>query len=992
MKKRLLSLFVFCAMFVSGALMFVGCSPATSDFTVEISETADFEIKDGNVIEMTFGDAINIQSSDIVVTANYEDGSTKVIPNEEFELVLPDLNTHAESYDGRQCYKAGEHTIDILYQDELACQITLRVAKKQVSMSGLEWDYTTPFVYDNETHYVQIKQDTIPAGVGVTFKDYERTSGYCFYTSQGSGDGYYTAKALFNHSSSIELIDTETTELKWQILPKEIDMSGVQWRYMTEYTPERDCFKETTEPFVYDGYSKRVEIDPDTLPISEMYNCFPEHFIKYGASADGNVQETSIPGEYTLNVSFEHKSFKFINAPTSLSWEISKQIINLSDDNIVWEYALGQETTTKAMPTNNAFTYNKTEFSNETGVVPVVKNNLADIVPAEVYEHISWEGASTPRIRYTGAGYSAYSVNQRSPVVWTSAEDYTTTFIIDYSVWADCYKFAGDLNEDGIYKATLTWKVNKADVDLSGYSWSVEEGAELPFTGVAQIPYLKNASGEKLVEGLTRYERVGNGYYDLGLYVRTHSIKAVFDTTNYNITALPDGVSGTNTCILSYEVTKADTVTISEGEIDYEVIENIVTSTTQCNKFILGENVTITGLYNQQDMTLDIVFEGGEYLRKAGYGCEIIAKVLNEDALHYAVKYADKIWFIDGINVTLTKDLVIPVDDVYRGRYNELIITYYTETSDLYKGYELTDPDDRHSIIFTTTGTTANTKGFCFSLNLAGVGIDEYRETRKPHYFESLIVEKNAKVCINLSNSYPSIAREGESSVWVYQSFDFAGGDYGLLIEKNASIYKDSWITKATFTGTKAGAFVQGKNINDAEINYLNCTFNGTYAGMYIRGGYHTFRGESKFEIPQGIATDSVAQVLATHTPNDCPNVGVPLVVETCEGFFNAGDSIKVNFIGQNSSYVDGNDFVSSESFIHKYIPADCHNIRILEFTTASSGTIESIAEINIELENQSEKDTKWADNVLKTDISEFVSGTKVLSTGDKVNITIDND
>ncbi|MBD5585680.1 MAG: hypothetical protein HDQ88_11405 [Clostridia bacterium] len=239
------------------------------------------------------------------VTWNYTtpftyDGTLKTV---SLVGTLPDGVT-IDAYTGNTATTVGTYIATVTftydatnYTAPIVPTLTWEISKATYDMTGVSWDYTTPFIYDGTQKTVTVV-GTFPDGVTVK----------AYLNNAKTNADSYTASVTFNYDTT-NYNEPTLADLSWVINKANYDMTGVEWNYTT--------------PFTYDGNQKTVTVT-GTLPNGVTVNAYT-----------GNTGTTV--DNYTATVTFNYDTVNY-NMPTlaDLAWEIIKADYDMT--NAEWDY------------------------------------------------------------------------------------------------------------------------------------------------------------------------------------------------------------------------------------------------------------------------------------------------------------------------------------------------------------------------------------------------------------------------------------------------------------------------------------------------------------------------------------------------------------------------------------------------------------------------------------------------------------------------------
>ena len=175
--------------------------------------------------------------------------------------------TDVGNYDATVSFEYDEHNY---YKPEFGgCSFEIEPATIVIDEEDVSWDYSEPFVYDGTEKSVAIEErvreqglfdrlrgkvaETVLAGIPEGFNVvYEGN------TATEAGVYYATAKLVDAVGDNYK--ELQLPKCKWEIVKAPIDVSDVRWDY--------------SEPFVFDGEEKSVELTgvPETVSVSYTNN------------------------------------------------------------------------------------------------------------------------------------------------------------------------------------------------------------------------------------------------------------------------------------------------------------------------------------------------------------------------------------------------------------------------------------------------------------------------------------------------------------------------------------------------------------------------------------------------------------------------------------------------------------------------------------------------------------------------------------------------
>lgn len=292
MKRKILIAFSFLIIFIPCFLLLSACDNYNvSSFSILINNE-EYSV-DNNTVIMTYGDEFKFDD-EIEIIVNFQNNvSKKILLNEidEYGLTV-DCNINSIPNAGIYFIKISGDVID---------EITVKVivAKKDIDMENVSWDYYEPFTFDGDIHSVELIN--LPSEISV---DYEN--------NQFSEAGTYNAVASLEYDySNYNLINfTTPLSLSWEIKNATIDLSGVAWNY--------------SNSFVYDG----------TLKKPQLQNVPNGVIASYSYWQNGSECEPINAGNYVCKISFtaEDDNVLLINSEIEdLDFVIEKRSLTKED-------------------------------------------------------------------------------------------------------------------------------------------------------------------------------------------------------------------------------------------------------------------------------------------------------------------------------------------------------------------------------------------------------------------------------------------------------------------------------------------------------------------------------------------------------------------------------------------------------------------------------------------------------------------------------------
>ena len=339
------------------------------------------------------------------------------------------------------------------------------IAKAGYDMSQVNWSEQKTYTYDGEEH--ELLLDGVPEELEV------RYSG-----NVGISAGSYRARASFINPDTHNFATPDDMVVNWDIVIREVDMSGVRWNY--------------EGPFTYDGDNKRIELVnlPEGIGVEYEGNSAFNAGI-YNAQAHLVYDEDNMHAE----------------RPLDCQWKINKQRVDVSA--VRWSYS-------------GAFTYDGTEHAVYLENVPEgltaeysgnAKINTGKYVASATLVPSDKVNYEVPKI--SGCTWAINKADiELGEVVWTDSSgfaydgsekrveiisDIGDAVNVDYAT--NTASNAGRYYAKAIFTAVDSdnynapddighiWEIGKADCDMSGVHWDYKA----PFTYDGSIKTVKLA-------------------------------------------------------------------------------------------------------------------------------------------------------------------------------------------------------------------------------------------------------------------------------------------------------------------------------------------------------------------------------------------------------------------------------------------------------------------------------------------------------------------
>ena len=401
-------------------------------------------------------------------------------------------------YEGDTATEAGEYTVraefcvDDLnnYNQMEPISKSWRILKADIDTSRMRWNYSSPYVYNGSWKSVELKdvpeqitQINYTGEQAVDAVEYENRDAKCA--------GTHVTRALITPADPDNYNTPQPVELTWKIRKAVFDISGFQWT--------------TDQKRIFDGGTKSIGISGLPAGVHVAY--------------EGN--EASDAGTYTAKAVFTVDDTDNFTAPEpeEVTWEVASSAIDLRG--IRWDYS-------------EPFTYDGSEKEILLAGLPEgVTASYTGNVASEAGEYQAEAVLSAPEdsnFHDTKILGKIWRINKAdidvSDARWICPGD----FVYD-GMDAGTYRAEATLtpyDEDNYNAPSIagfTWQIAKADIDVSGATWS---GCEtFVYDGTTHRVILKDLP--ETVDVV--YE--GNAASDAGHYIASADFYPK-DEKNYN--------------------------------------------------------------------------------------------------------------------------------------------------------------------------------------------------------------------------------------------------------------------------------------------------------------------------------------------------------------------------------------------------------------------------------------------------------------------------
>lgn len=324
MKKKIAKIVLSCMIVLCGCLGLSACGK--NDTTAKVTSISielvndSYTMVDG-VITKTYGGNYVLDASDFEITANFDDGSKKVLQAETDETAG---YTFSSTIPAGAKTPAGEYTLTFGYTDLTeTTTVTLKVEKASINTADFTWN-TNSFRYDGNYHSPKVEQN-LDDIVNITYGDNNQKD-VCY------DDASYLATATLSlvDPDNYKFVGGTTLQKEWKITVGEIEIPEI---LLENYTAS----DSPATPIIYSATLNSVS----AKILQDKHISW-----EFEKIDDNNVStelETSVAGTYTVNITFSYdgvgeteaekekdrKSYSSIPS-RQLVWRINKYVIDMS--------------------------------------------------------------------------------------------------------------------------------------------------------------------------------------------------------------------------------------------------------------------------------------------------------------------------------------------------------------------------------------------------------------------------------------------------------------------------------------------------------------------------------------------------------------------------------------------------------------------------------------------------------------------------------------
>lgn len=415
----------------------------------------------------------------------------------------------------------------------------------------------------------------------------------------------------------------ESDEIEVEITKAQIDVSGYTWNY--------------SSPFTYDGNEKEV-----------LLASFDEKLVPTYAGNKGTNA-----GSYTASVTFVvdedyDDNYEVKGTVANLAWVINKAQIDVS--NLTWDYTTpftydGSEKEVKIANLSDKLTPTYVANKKENAGLYVASVTFAS--NDENYEVVGTAPSQTWEIKKAQIDVSGYTWNYTAPFTYdgtektvalnpgvsdkltvgysgekgTNAGSYTAKVTLTVKeADASNYEIAGTV-------ADLSWVINKAQINLSAFTWGT---TEFTYDGSLKTVALTNADATKLSIDYTGNTATNSGSYNASVTITLRNEYAA----NYELTG--------SVAAKAWKINKAK-VSVANLGWDYTT------------PFTYDETEKTVALTGTVDNKLEVSVTGNKATNAGSYTAKVTITLKSEFANNYEIEgsLADKAWTIDKAKVSV---------------------------------------------------------------------------------------------------------------------------------------------------------------------------------------------------------------------------------------------------------------------------------------------------------------------------------------------------
>lgn len=438
--------------------------------------------------------------------------------------IISELNDQIRvEYSGNTAVNAGIHeaiatfhpTDSDNYEAPESVHYKWGIRKADYDLGNISWNYSTEYTYDGTAKTVQLMN--LPSDVSVSYENNTATDA-----------GAYVAVARIHIIDEENYNELEPLTLRWGIDRAVFDLTNAKW--------------QDDKHFTFDGEVKSIAIKnlPEELTAVYTDNSFVN------------------AGEYLATVEFECNENNY-EKPTfrSCSWSIEPALINLG--NIRWDRhpVFKYDGTSHSVCLADYPEGTIVEYENAAAIDAGVYHATAMLVPENGKDYLITKAPEhTWKIEKGDYDMSEVYWDYDQPLKYDGSEQrillrglpegvepvYVGNQAVDAGEYTASVSFliADSHNYNVPSFRSCKWKIDKADIDLSGVEWSYDR--EITYNGRTHEVTLKG-----LPNGIRASYR-GNCETNVGIYQASVEL-TVFDNSNYN----PPHIADCN-----WEIVKAD--------------------------------------------------------------------------------------------------------------------------------------------------------------------------------------------------------------------------------------------------------------------------------------------------------------------------------------------------------------------------------------------------------------------------------------------------
>ena len=391
-----------------------------------------------------------------------------------------------------------------------------RIRKAQIDMSGVRWNYSSPYIYNGAEKSVELKN--IP-------KEIEEVT----YTGErGVTAGKYTAHAAFTYDE-LNYEPPVIDDCDWTILKANLKVQDLQWDY--------------DGPFTYDGQMHSVRIV--NLPDNATVRYEPEGETNAGVHVTRALISPVDPDNFNTP------------QPAQFRWEIRKAVFDISGFSWAGDLARTFDGENKLIEITDlpegvhvSYEGNRANAAGRYHAKAVFSvddtTNYLPPQPEEIEWNVDYAPLDLSGVHWNYPGPFTYDGSEKEIRLAGLPEGVTAEYTGNIASDAGEYSAQAELipPEDSSFRRTKilgqVWRIDKAEIDVSDARWICPD--DYVYDGMLKEVHLAGLPDS------VRVEYTCNEAVDAGEY-RAEAVLTPYDSDNFN----PPVISG-----CSWRIAKAD--------------------------------------------------------------------------------------------------------------------------------------------------------------------------------------------------------------------------------------------------------------------------------------------------------------------------------------------------------------------------------------------------------------------------------------------------